>query len=87
MSPQRQTSVNSSVVDNLVPFTSDYLDGVEAIANYLGWSVRKVRYAREIRALPIRAKAGIGLYAFKSELIAALKTPDTLLQKAESNTS
>lgn len=56
----------------------DYLDGVAAIATFMGWTVRKVRYARETGALPIRAKHGIGLYAFKSELIAALKTPDTL---------
>lgn len=60
----------------------DYLEGVEAIANYLGWSVRKVRYARETGALPIRVKNGVGLYAFKSEILAALKTPDTLAPRS-----
>lgn len=56
----------------------DCLSGVEEIANYLGWTVRKVRYARETGALPIRVKGGIGLYAFRSEILAALKAPDTL---------
>jgi hypothetical protein len=60
----------------------DYLGSVAAIATFLGWSVRKVRYARETRALPIRVKSGVGLYAFKSEILAALKTPDTLVPKA-----
>ena len=58
----------------------EYLGGVPAIAKFLGWPVRKVRYARETGALPIRVKTGVGLYAFKSELIAALKTPATLGQ-------
>jgi hypothetical protein len=61
--------------------TDEYLEGADAIARYLGWNIRKVRYARETRALPIRAKHGIGLYAFKSEILAALKTPDTLARK------
>lgn len=56
----------------------DCLSGVEEIAKYLGWTVRKVRYARETGALPIRVKGGIGLYAFRSEILAALKAPDTL---------
>jgi hypothetical protein len=57
---------------------SDYLEGAGAVASFLGWNVRKVRYARETGALPIRVKQGIGLYAFKSELVAALKTPESL---------
>jgi hypothetical protein len=56
----------------------DYLDSVAEIAKFLGWTARKVRYARETGALPIRVKSGVGLYAFKSEILAALKTPDTL---------
>jgi hypothetical protein len=78
-----QTATDPSLSDSTGGFTRDYLDGVEAIASYLGWSVRKVRYARETGALPIRSKPGVGLYAFKSELVKALKKPDTLLRKAE----
>lgn len=63
-------------------FGDEYLEGVDAIANYLGWNARKVRYARETGALPIRVKNGVGLYAFKSEILAALKTPDTLVAKS-----
>jgi hypothetical protein len=59
---------------------NEYLGGVPAIARFLGWPARKVRYARETGALPIRVKTGVGLYAFKSELIAALKTTGTLGQ-------
>lgn len=29
-----------------------YLDSVAQIANFLGWTARKVRYARETGALP-----------------------------------
>ena len=62
------------------PLPDDVLEGVEAIAEYLGkeWTARKVRYARETGALPIRVKRGVGLYAFKSELSAALRAPDSL---------
>ena len=58
----------------------DYLNGAEAIVEHLGtpWTIRRVRYARETGALPIRMKRGIGLYAFKSELLAALRGPDSL---------
>lgn len=60
---------------------SDYLEGVDEIATFLGpkWTERKVYYARELKTLPIRRKNGIGLYAFKSELLAALKSPETLV--------
>jgi len=37
----QQTVPNSTTSDNTTAFTNDYLDGVEAIADYLGWSVRK----------------------------------------------
>ena len=62
--------------------SADYLEGVETIASFLGWSARKVRYARETGALPIRVKNGVGLYAFKSEILAALKTADTLAPRS-----
>lgn len=60
--------------------SDDMLNGVEQIVEFLGdqWNPRRVRYAREKRALPIRVKPGLGLYAFKSELIAALHSPDGL---------
>jgi hypothetical protein len=63
-------------------FGHEYLEGIDAIAKYLGWNTRKVRYARETGALPIRVKSGVGLYAFKSEILAALKTPDTLAPRS-----
>jgi hypothetical protein len=58
----------------------DFLEGAASIAEFLGppWTERKVYHAREVGGLPIRRKAGIGLYAFKSELLAALKAPETL---------
>jgi hypothetical protein len=58
----------------------DYLEGAAAIAAFLGpaWTERKVYHAREVHALPIRRKVGIGLYAFRSELLEALKAPETL---------
>jgi hypothetical protein len=73
----RYAGLNASNVE-----IADCLGGVEAIAKFLGWPIRKVRYARETGALPIRVKPGVGLYAFKSEIVAALKTPDTLVPKA-----
>jgi hypothetical protein len=62
------------------PLENDVLLGIAAIAEFLGtgWTIRKVRYAREIGAMPIRAKKGVGIYAFKSELLAALRSPDSL---------
>jgi hypothetical protein len=62
--------------------SEDFLGGVNAIVTFLGhpWTVRRVRYARETRALPIRVKRGIGLFAFKTELLAALRAPDSLPQ-------
>jgi len=59
----------------------DILNGVEAIAAFLGpgWSKRRVYRARETGALPIRRKSGIGIYAFQSELTAALRDRPTLL--------
>jgi hypothetical protein len=62
------------------PLADDVLEGAEAIARFLGkgWSERKVRHARDVGSLPIRKKRGMGLYAFKSELAAALWAPDSL---------
>ena len=70
--------------DNFPPVAQDYLDGASAIAAFLGpaWTGRRVYHAREIGALPIRRRAGLGLYAFKSELTAALRAPSTLPTKS-----
>lgn len=57
---------------------ADLLMGVEAIAEHLGIKVRQVRYARETGSLPIRYKAGFGIYALKSELLDSLKGGDSL---------
>ncbi len=65
----------------------DCLNGIEAIAAFLTdtlgrtWTSRQVRYARERGSLPIRQKETLGVYAFKSELLAALKAPDSLPPK------
>jgi hypothetical protein len=65
---------------SLTPVSDDMLIGVGSIVEHLGdlWTARKVRYARETGALPIRMKRGIGLYAFNTELCAALHGPDSL---------
>lgn len=60
------------------PVSTDILNGVDEIAEFLGCKPRRVRYARETGALPIRVKPGLGLYAFKSELITSLHDPDGL---------
>jgi len=58
----------------------DYIEGAAPIATFLGpgWNERRVYRARETGALPIRRKSGIGIYAFRSELTAALRDPATL---------
>ena len=58
----------------------DYLEGAPAIAAFLGqdWTERRIYRARDTGALPIRRRAGIGIYAFRSELVAALTDPKTL---------
>jgi hypothetical protein len=63
-----------------ITLADDYLEGAGEIAAFLGpkWTERKVYHAREVKALPIRRKEGLGLYAFGSELTAALKAPETL---------
>jgi hypothetical protein len=71
-------AIDNGINDAQRGFQDDYLGSVTEISKFLGWTARKVRYARETGALPIRVKTGVGLYAFKSELLAALKTPDTL---------
>ena len=70
-------------IDNVIQkpmINDDYLNGVESIATFLGpeWNERRVYRARETGALPIRRKPGIGIYAFRSELTAALQDPTTL---------
>jgi hypothetical protein len=57
----------------------DRLDGAGAIATYLGWNKKKVYNAWELRwSVPIRKRDGLGLYAFKTELDAWMKAPETL---------
>ncbi len=59
--------------------SADRLEGAEAIASYLGWKVRRVTYMREHATdCPIRKRPGLGLYAFRSELDAWLRAPETL---------
>jgi hypothetical protein len=68
-------------IESVTPrVADDLIEGAEEIAKFLGpqWTKRKVYYAKERGGLPIRAIAGIGMYAFKSELIEALKAPKTL---------
>lgn len=63
------------------PLAADLLEGAEAIAAFLGgkWNARRVYNARERGQLPIRHRPGMGLYAFRSELRAALTAPETLV--------
>ena len=60
----------------------DRLDGAAAIATYLGRKPRWVYQAREYGwGVPIRKREGVGVYAFKSELDAWLRAPETLPEK------
>jgi hypothetical protein len=60
----------------------DRLNGVDAIAAYLGCTQDAVYYARRIGSLPIRRLGRKGeLYAFKSELDVAQKADSTLPEK------
>ena len=55
------------------------LDGADAIAAYLGRKPRWVYQAREEGwSVPIRKRDGTGLYAFKDELDAWERSPDSL---------
>lgn len=66
----------------MASLAEDRLDGAEAIAAYLGWKLRKVYQAREEGwSIPIRKLDGCGLYAFKSELDACFRAPETLPNK------
>lgn len=62
---------------------AEMLEGAAAIAAFLGgrWNPRRVWHAGVIGSLPIRKKPGIGVYAFKSELVAALKDPQTRVDR------
>ena len=58
------------------------LDGVAAIAHYLGKPERWVYQARERGwSCPIRKREGLGYYAFTDELDAWQRAPETLPQK------
>ena len=59
---------------------NDRLDGADEIAAFLGkcWTADRVYHVRRRRGLPIRKLPGAGIYAFKSELLAALKSQETL---------
>ena len=58
----------------------DLLEGAKDIARFLGgrWTANRVRIAKHRRFLPIRRRPGMGIYAFKSELTAFLRAPETL---------
>ncbi len=61
----------------------DLLDGAEAIARELGWTngkgkwhTRRVYHLREKGCPAIRRREGVGVYAFRSELLDWLKGSD-----------
>lgn len=60
----------------------DLLEGVEAIADFLGrpkWNARRVYRAREEGwSIPIRKRDGLGIYALRSELTAWLRDDASL---------
>lgn len=62
------------------PLNADLLQGADEIAAFLGgkWNRNRVYIAKNRGQLPIRSKDGFGVYAFKSELRAALMAPETL---------
>lgn len=61
-------------------FADDYLEGAGAIATFLGgvWDEKKVYHARRMAMLPIRKLRGSLVYAFKSEMEAAMRAPEAL---------
>lgn len=67
---------------------ADKLEGVEEIARFLGegWTAQRVYNARRSSALPIRKKPGVGIYAFRSEIEAALRAPETLADLTSAST-
>lgn len=72
---------------NAESVSDDYLEGVAAIAEFLGWEgksgERRVYNARgKAASCPIRKRKGMGIYAFKSELIEWLKADCTLPRAA-----
>lgn len=55
------------------------LDGADAVAAYLGVKPAWVYQARRAGwSVPIRKRDGLGVYAFKSELDAWMRDPETL---------
>jgi hypothetical protein len=63
----------------------DLLEGAEDIARFLGkkWNARRVFNARQRGGLPLHTRPGMGLYAFRSELAAFLRAPESLVQVAK----
>lgn len=71
-------NAHTAIEAEIASISDDMIVGTDRIAQFLGWTKRQVLYAREQKALPIRFRRGVGIYAFKSELVAALKAGDSL---------
>ncbi|MHB8283859.1 MAG: hypothetical protein ACYDD1_04205, partial [Caulobacteraceae bacterium] len=62
----------------------DMIVGADEIARVLGWKARQVYSVREAgEDAPIRKRKGVGIYAFKSELVAWLKASESLPRAGE----
>jgi hypothetical protein len=61
---------------HMTPLNEDLLTGADAIAEFLGWNVRRVYHASKQKHLPI-GRAGSLLIARKSELDRALSGAPT----------
>ena len=73
---------HSNAVDESPAPAHDRLEGADAIAAYLEVKPRWVYQAREAGwDVPIRKRPGLGLYAFKSELDAWMRAPETMPAK------
>ncbi len=76
----------SDAMQNNTAGAGDRLDGAEAIAAFMGWaSTRKVYSVRAAAGAnsPIRRRAGMGFYAFKSELVAWLHADEAKTEAAK----
>lgn len=63
----------------MTDMNDDRLDGADAIAAYLRKTPAWVYQARRAGwSVPIRKRDGLGIYAFRSELEAWQRAPDTL---------
>lgn len=67
--------------------SENLLQGAAAIADYLGgkWSPARVYLAHSRKQLPIRKRAGFGIYAFKSELDEFLREPPLATRLSDSS--